>query len=160
MNYNVFTDGACSGNGKENAKGGWGFVILDEHNKKLCEDSGFEANTTNNRMELIAAIKAIEKIEEIIDGFDKVTIFTDSAYLCNCYLQKWYLSWQRNGWANAKKQPVANPDLWKKLIPYFENYNFNFSKVRGHDTRKLLASEWNDYVDKLAVAARLNGGKE
>lgn len=159
MEFKIFTDGACSGNGKANAIGGWGYVILNDKNKKIYEDSGCVKDTTNNRMELLAAIEALEKVSTMISGFDKVTIYTDSAYLCNCYTQKWYISWERNNWMNAQKKPVLNPDLWKKLIPYFNNRNFTFLKVRGHDTQKLMASEWNNYVDKLAVTARLKGGE-
>ena len=83
------------------------------------------------------------------DDSSPLTIVTDSAYIHNCYSQKWYIKWRQNGWVNSKKEPVANKDLWEQIIPYFDNPNFKFEKTKGHadDTR-------NNYVDKLAVAAK------
>ena len=81
---------------------------------------------------------------------EKITIRTDSAYCHNCYTQKWYKNWQKNGWKNSKKEPVANKTLWLQLIPFFENTNFIFEKVKGHTGAK----DWNNEVDKLAVEAR------
>jgi ribonuclease HI len=109
--------------------------------------------TTNQRMELCAAIEALTKICSIAEfPQDQVVVYTDSAYLHNCYVQGWYKSWQKNGWKNSKKQPVANQDLWEMLIPYFETFGIDFVKVKGH-----AGNMWNEYVDDLAqtAAARL-----
>lgn len=81
---------------------------------------------------------------------DTATIYSDSAYIINCITQKWYKKWQTNGWRNSKKEPVANRELWERLIPYFENPRFSFEKVKGHSGEK----DWNDYVDRLAVEAK------
>ena len=101
-------------------------------------------------MEIIFLFNKICSIAEF--PTDSVVVYTDSAYLHNCYQQKWYVNWQKNGWKNAKKQPVANQDLWKMLIPYFETFGIDFVKVKGH-----AGNQWNEYVDDLAqtAAARL-----
>lgn len=150
MRYEIYTDGACRGNGKGNAIGGWGYIIL-RNNEVIHKANGGEANTTNQRMELTAAIMACEKLMEI-DPFAIVKLYSDSAYMINCKKQNWYKSWERNGWKNSKKQPVANPDLWKRLIGYFDNESqFEFIKVKGHAGRT-EQEKWNELVDKLAVA--------
>lgn len=151
MTIEIWTDGACSKNGHQGAIGGWGFVIIDrdQNDKILIERAGAEKETTNQRMELIAAIKGCLSLETLGLANEAVTIFSDSAYLINCKTQRWYQSWKRNGWINSKKQPVANQDLWEQLIPYFEKSNIIWQKVKGHTGNK-----WNEYVDKFAVQAR------
>jgi ribonuclease HI len=79
---------------------------------------------------------------------DVINVYTDSAYLHNCYTQGWYKNWQKNGWRNSKKESVANQDLWEMLIPYFEMFEVNFHKVKGH-----ADNMWNNYVDELAQNA-------
>ena len=107
-------------------------------------------------MELIAAAEALDYLfyNEICIPFDSVIIYTDSAYLHNCYTQKWYVNWQNNGWRNTKKEKVANQDLWERLIRYFEMPEVEFVKVKGHADNK-----WNNYVDGLAQGASANIGK-
>lgn len=144
----IYTDGACCNNGKSDAIGGWGFVILEDGIKKL-EGNGKKVNTTNQQMELLAAISALESYD--FPPICDVTIYSDSAYLINCKNQNWYKTWFRNGWKNSKKQPVANINLWKLLIPYFDDARFTFKKVHGHS-----GNQWNEYVDTLAVRARLS----
>ena len=148
--FEVYTDGATTGNGKANAPGGWAYVILKD-GSLVAQDSGGEIGTTNQRMELTAAINALDYVAEDLCPFDEVEVVTDSAYLHNCYKQKWYLSWQMNGWKNSKKQPVANEDLWRGLIPFFEKVpnGYDFVKVKGH-----AGNEWNEIVDKMAVRAK------
>lgn len=147
----VYTDGATSNNGYKGARGGWAYVVL-EKDKIIKEESGYVPEATNNRCELIALINACKAICNI---WGEHIIYSDSAYCINCYKQKWYKKWQQNRWLNSKKQPVANQELWEKLIPFFENPNFEFRKVEGHDTNsKSQNAYWNNYVDKLAVKAK------
>lgn len=151
MIYKLYTDGATSNNGYEGAYGGYGWAIIA--NDKLVEDGrGCIYPATNNICELRGMIEGCEAAQFSISPFDKVIVYSDSAYIINCYKQKWYENWERNGWINSKKQPVANRKLWEELIPFFENTNFNFEKVKGHSTDK-----WNNYVDRLAVEAKING---
>lgn len=155
MIYKIYCDGAVSNNGYENAIGGWAYVILDDKDTVLFEENNFEKYATNNRMELYSCYKGLDKLltEITLEEEDKVEVYTDSAYLHNCYSQKWYLSWLRNNWLNSKKQPVANKSLWQLIIPFFENEKVDFFKVKGHNN-----NYWNEYVDSLAVAAKKNGG--
>ena len=106
MKFEIYTDGSTKNNGYANSVGGWGYVVL-ESAKPIISNSGAEIGTTNQRMELLAAINGIEKVmyDYAIPNLDKVIVYTDSAYLHNCYTQKWYVNWQKNGWKNAKKQP-------------------------------------------------------
>ena len=140
----IYTDGACSGNGKSDATGGWGYIILG---LKLfaIQGQGKEPSTTNQRMELQAAIEALKRIEKISFA-DSITLYTDSAYLSNCWKQNWWRTWISNGWRNSKKEPVANKDLWEQLVPWFDNVNFSIEKVKGHSGDK-----YNEIVDKLAT---------
>lgn len=149
--YKIYTDGSCRGNGKKGAVGGWAYVILLD-DKIIAEDSGAEFNTTNQRMELTAALKACEMMEEL-NPFANEILYSDSAYLINCKKQGWYRNWQYNGWKNSKKEPVANSDLWLKLIPYFdcEKCKITFEKVKGH-----VGIEYNEKVDKMAVDAAVS----
>ena len=155
MIYKIYCDGAVSNNGYENAVGGWAYVILDDKNTVLFEENNFEKYATNNKMELYSCYKGLDKLltEITLEEEDKVEVYTDSAYLHNCYSQKWYLSWMKNNWLNSKKQPVANKSLWQLIIPFFENEKVDFFKVKGHNN-----NYWNEYVDSLAVAAKKNGG--
>ena len=146
----IYTDGATSNNGQAGAVGGWAFIVV-YGNSIIYECSGHIENATNNICELTAIIEACKQaasVNEIVRP-TFYTIYSDSAYCINCYKQKWYKKWQQNGWLNSKKQPVANRELWEQLIPFFENPNFKFRKVEGHST-----NEYNNYVDKLAVAAK------
>jgi ribonuclease HI len=106
MKYTIYTDGACSGNP---GPGGWGAVIFDNENKQK-NISGSEENTTNNRMELSAAIMALEEV----NTNSEITIYTDSTYVKNG-ITEWVLKWKENGWKNSNKEPVKNKDLWEKL---------------------------------------------
>ena len=149
MIFEVYTDGSTKNNGYENSVGGWAYSVSESGRRITC-DSGAEFNTTNQRMELTAAIKALEYVmyEFAVPNIDKVIIYTDSAYLHNCYTQKWYVNWKKNGWKNAKKQPVANQDLWEKLIQWFETPEVDFQKVKGH-----AGNTGNENVDALAQKA-------
>ena len=103
----IFTDGACSGNP---GPGGWGAILrYGVHEKEM---SGGEASTTNNRMELTAVIEALKVLKEKCE----VTIYTDSKYVADAFLQGWIWNWMKNGWKKADKKPVLNPELWQALI--------------------------------------------
>ncbi len=106
MKFKIYTDGACSGNP---GPGGWGAVILDQENNQK-NISGNEKNTTNNRMELLAAIMALKKIKSNSD----IVIYTDSIYVKNG-ITEWMVKWKKNGWKTANKKQVKNKDLWIKL---------------------------------------------
>jgi ribonuclease HI len=135
----IYTDGACSGNP---GPGGWGAVLFYGANKK--EISGCEAGTTNNRMELLAAIEALQILKEPC----KVKLYSDSAYLVNCFQKGWYKNWVRNGWKNSKQEPVENQDLWKRLLKLMEYHAVEYIKVKGHSD-----NQWNNRCDELAREA-------
>lgn len=139
----VYTDGACSGNP---GPGGWGSIIIrDNHQEEL---SGFEANTTNNRMELTAVIKGLSKLGNTALP---VTLYTDSQYIVNAINLHWLDNWQIKGWINASKKPVANRDLWEEIILLNKQYNPTYVWVKGHST-----NEFNNRCDTLAVQAIQN----
>lgn len=132
----IYTDGACSGNP---GPGGWAWAEAPEGTPN---GSGSEAHTTNQRMEIMAVLEALRST----DG--PVTIVSDSTYVVNCFRDKWWVRWQANGWRNAKKEPVANADLWKPLIDLVQQRQPEFRWVKGHS-----GDQMNDLVDRLAVAA-------
>ena len=123
----IYTDGACSGNQNDENIGGWGAIL--EYGSAEKELWGGEPNTTNNRMELTALLEAFRALKK--DGLD-VCVFSDSAYLANCFREKWYEGWKRNGWKNAKKQPVENRDLWEEILGFVERNRVAFYRVKGH----------------------------
>jgi ribonuclease HI len=146
--YEVYTDGAVSGNGKADAPGGWAYVIIKDGSMIAC-DSGGELGTTNQRMELTAALKACQAVEAM-DPFATVKLYSDSAYFVRCFKENWWKNWRANGWKNSKKEPVANQDLWDKLIFFFMKApGYDFVKVRGH-----AGNLYNEMVDKMAVRAK------
>ena len=142
MKYIIYTDGACSGNP---GPGGWGAVILDKDNKQK-NISGSEENTTNNRMELSAAIMALEEV----NMNSEITIYTDSTYVKNG-ITEWVLKWKENGWKNSNKEPVKNKDLWEKLDNLCEQNTINWKWVKGHASNK-----YNNLADELATKAIKN----
>lgn len=148
----IYTDGATSNNGYQNSSGGWAFAAVnEEEDKVIFFSSGHLEDTTNNRCELTAIIQACNYAMPL---HEEVTIRSDSAYCINCYTQGWFKNWKKNGWKNSSRTSVANKDLWKQLIPFFENPLFSFEKVVGHANNK-----WNNFVDEKAVEAKqLIGG--
>lgn len=147
--YEIYCDGATSKNGYDGAVGGAAFVIL-QNGEKLCEWNKKIKPATNNICEMIAIIAACEEVTPMLNNFDKVNIYSDSAYIVNNYTQFWWKAWLRNNWVNSKKEPIKNKELWERLIPFFQDVRFQFIKVKGHTG----AGDWNEYVDKLAVAAK------
>ena len=144
LNLEVYTDGSLKKIGKTMTFGGWSFIVTRD-NQKIYETAGSEYETTNQRMELIAIREALKYASSIRGTNEKVVIYSDSAYAINCYLQEWYINWQNNGWHNANKQEVANQDLWREIIPYFDNFWYDFRKVKGHN-----GNYWNEECDRLA----------
>ncbi|MEW6540679.1 MAG: ribonuclease HI [Bacillota bacterium] len=136
----IYTDGACSGNP---GPGGWAAVILEGDARR--ELTGSDPKTTNQRMELLAAIRALQALGE---NPHLVTLFSDSAYLVNCFRDRWYERWEQNGWVNAKKQPVLNRDLWAELLRLARRHRVTFRKIKGH-----AGDELNDRADALARGA-------
>tara|TARA_Y100001935_G_C17275440_1_gene494393 strand:- start:560 stop:991 length:432 start_codon:yes stop_codon:yes gene_type:complete len=132
----VYTDGACSGNP---GIGGWGVVIL-ETNKEAILLNGGENNTTNNRMELIAAINSISYFKDR----QKLNIYTDSKYLKDG-IEKWIHNWKLNGWKTSNKKPVKNKDLWLKLDYEINKHSIVWNWVKGHANNK-----YNEKADELA----------
>lgn len=123
----IYTDGACSGNQESTNIGGWGCILeLGEHRKELW---GGEANTTNNRMELTAVISAFKALKR--DGI-VIHVFSDSAYVANCFREKWYESWEQNKWRNAARKSVENQELWKELLSLVRKHDVRFFRVKGH----------------------------
>ena len=139
MKYKIYTDGACSGNP---GPGGWGAVIFDQDDKQK-NISGSEKNTTNNRMELLAAIMSLKKIKTN----SEVVIFTDSIYV-KYGITEWMKNWKKNGWKNSSKKPVKNKDLWVKLDKLCEANSVSWKWVKGHST-----NEFNNLADELATKA-------
>lgn len=136
----IHTDGACSGNP---GPGGWAAILkYGRHEREL---SGGERQTTNNRMELTAAIKALEALTEPC----RVTLYSDSSYLVNGMTKGWAESWQKNGWRKSDKKPALNPDLWERLLELCQIHKVEFVWIRGHD-----GDEYNERCDRLAVARR------
>ena len=148
MNYSIYTDGATSGNGYEGAQGGWAWILLDENENIIQKGVGHLDNATNNICELAAVIDACRYATSLDNS--TFIIYSDSSYVINCYKEKWYKKWQLNGWRNSKGHTVANKELWKYLIPYFEDSRFTFEKVKGHANNK-----YNNLVDKMAVEAKI-----
>lgn len=148
----VYTDGSCKKLGKETF-GGYAYLIIRDGNILTSGSEGF-CNTTNQRMELLAAIKGLEIAKKIKDKNERVIVYSDSAYLVNCYLKEWYVNWMINGWISSTKKPVANQDLWQELIPYFEKFGYSFSKVKGH-TDNIYNNKCDEMAQRAAEDAKI-----
>jgi ribonuclease HI len=146
----VYTDGASNGS---RGPGGYGAVL--KWNGKIEEISGGEQDTTNLRMEVTAACVALERIAE--GHF--VTVYSDSSYLVNCMRRRWYRKWRENGWLNHRKEPVANRDLWERLLQATQRHKqVRWKKVRGHSRTEGAHKSGNDRADELAVTAKKKAG--
>ena len=135
---NVYTDGACRGNP---GRGGWGAVLVYQSVER--ELSGGDPNTTNNRMELTAAIEALSALKEPCE----VTLTSDSKYMIDAISKGWVYSWRSNGWKKADRSPALNVDLWEKLLALLQTHRVEFVWVKGHD-----GHPYNERCDKLATA--------
>lgn len=134
----IYTDGACSGNP---GPGGWGAILRYGQQEK--ELSGGERDTTNNRMELTAAIRALEALREPC----RVTLYSDSRYMVDGMTKGWAKGWKAKGWIKADKKPALNPDLWDRLLTLCETHSVSFQWVRGH-----AENPYNNRCDEMAVS--------
>jgi ribonuclease HI len=140
----IYCDGACSPNP---GIGGWGSILISPaHGNARKELSGGEPETTNNRMELTAALMSLKALKAPC----RVELFTDSKYVRNAFEEKWLEKWQRTGWKTASRQPVQNADLWRELVEAAREHQVKWNWVRGHS-----GHEENERADALAVAARV-----
>lgn len=137
----IYTDGACSGNP---GPGGWAAVIIGSGGAAIREISGGEAHTTNQRMELLAAIEGLRALPLP----SRVSLRSDSAYLINAFRRRWIPRWQMNGWCTAANKPVQNQDLWRDLIGLATKHEVEWLKVEGHSN-----DFYNDRCDLLARRA-------
>jgi ribonuclease HI len=133
----VYTDGACSGNP---GPGGWAWAVSPEGEPNA---NGGEPRTTNQRMEITAALEAVRSLA------GPLVVVSDSTYVVNCFRDRWWEGWLRRGWVSSKRQPVANRDLWEPLVDLYRSRgDVSFTWVKGHSGDRM-----NDLVDALAVAA-------
>ena len=136
---NIYTDGACSGNP---GPGGWGAILsYNGHEREMSDHCD---NTTNNRMEITAAIEALKALKEPCS----VSLFSDSAYLVNCFENGWIFKWARNGWTRTSNEEIKNLDLWMELFQLYKIHKISFVKVKGHSD-----NIYNNRCDKLATGA-------
>jgi ribonuclease HI len=136
----MYTDGACT---RKPGPGGWGAILIEDGRE--LELSGGENPTTNQRMELTAPLEGLRSLA----GRRRVAIYSDSAYVINCFRDRWYERWRKNGWIGTSKKPVDNRDLWEPLIALaLEHHEVTWHKVAGHSGDPL-----NDRADALARAA-------
>ena len=136
----IYTDGACSGNP---GPGGWGAIL--EWNGTEKELSGGEAMTTNNRMELTAAVSALKALKEPC----RVYLYSDSKYLVDSLMKGWVIAWEKRGWVKADKKPALNADLWQELLRLDKVHEITYHWVKGH-----ADDDYNNRCDELAVARR------
>lgn len=136
----IYTDGACSGNP---GPGGWGAVLCYKGTEK--ELSGGEAMTTNNRMELTAAVSALKALKEPC----RVYLYSDSKYLVDSLMKGWVIAWEKRGWVKADKKPALNADLWQELLRLDKVHEITYHWVKGH-----ADDDYNNRCDGLAVARR------
>ncbi|MGH2270985.1 ribonuclease HI [Anaerohalosphaeraceae bacterium U12dextr] len=142
MRVVIYTDGGCSPNP---GLGGWAAVLISpEHNHYTKELSGAQPDTTNNRMELLAAIRALEALKTPC----QVELHTDSKYLQHAFTEKWLDTWQRNDWKTAAKKPVVNQDLWCRLLELTAIHSVRWCWVKGHSDNK-----YNQRCDELVQKA-------
>jgi ribonuclease HI len=141
----IYTDGACSGNP---GPGGWAAILIhDEREKEIC---GYDPQTTNNRMELTAAVEALRALKKPCE----VTLYSDSNYLIRCFNEGWMKAWKRRGWQRVEKKkgnreilkPVLNQELWQELDRLLQTHQVKWEKVKGH-----AGDRYNERVDQLAV---------
>ncbi len=135
---NIYTDGACKGNP---GPGGWGAVLV--YNGIEKELSGGERETTNNRMELTAVIRALSALKEPCE----VELCSDSKYVLDALTKGWAKGWQKNGWRKADKKPALNPDLWQELLALTDMHKMTYVWVKGHE-----GHSYNERCDAMAVA--------
>lgn len=135
----IYTDGACSGNP---GIGGWAALLIYNGHKK--EISGYDKDTTNNRMEIFAVIQGLRALKESCI----VNLYTDSSYVSDAFNKAWIAAWQKNNWRTASKKEVKNQDLWRALLYETHKHKISFIHVQGH-----ADNEFNNHCDRLAREA-------
>ena len=135
----IYTDGACSGNP---GVGGWAAILIFNGVEK--EISGYDKQTTNNRMELLGVIRGLEALKHACE----VDVYSDSKYVVDAFNQHWVEGWLKRGWKNAKKEPVKNKDLWTRLLEVMKPHTIAFHWVKGH-----AGHPENERCDELATTA-------
>jgi ribonuclease HI len=140
--WRVYTDGSC-----RCGTGGWAYAILDD--KGILEEHnwGHQLETTNNQMELKAVLEALSRFKTEA----AFTLYSDSAYIINCFKEKWYIKWIKNGWRTTNRTPVKNKEMWQELIALASNLKIEWVHVKGHN-----GNTWNEYVDGKAREAMEN----
>jgi ribonuclease HI len=138
----IYADGGCRGNGREDTIGGYGCILIYKENYKEIKKGFYK--TTNNIMELTAVIDALSILKEPCT----VKLYSDSAYVVNAFIKGWIDKWQKNGWKTSGKEPVKNEELWRKLINLTNYHEVEFVKVKGHADNK-----YNNRCDELANEA-------
>lgn len=146
-NIKVWTDGATSKNGSDEATGGYAFLITNgDAPPYYCFGPVRGDKVTNNVCELAAVMLSLQLLEQTGLAQDAIiTVYTDSAYIANCFKDKWYLNWEANGWVNAKKKPVENRALWERILVLYRSMSVIIEKTKGHAN-----DPYNNMVDKLA----------
>ena len=139
----IYTDGACSGNP---GPGGWGYVVVE--NGKSYSSNGSETQTTNNRMELTAAIKALESARKD----ESLYLYTDSTYLQKG-ITEWIVNWKKNNWTTSSKKPVSNKDLWIKIDQLNHELDIEWKWVKAHQSDNSDDTFYNNMADELATGA-------
>jgi ribonuclease HI len=150
MTINIYTDGACSHNKGAIWAGGWAALLHINSEPNFHILAGKKKHTTNNEMELVAFNKALNYVKTFATESTIINIYTDSAYITNCFKELWYVNWRKNNWLNAKKKPIKHKKLWQEIIENVEYLTINsilhIQKVAAHST-----NEFNNYVDNIAV---------
>jgi len=139
--YELWTDGSH----RKSGCGGWAFAIVKNGKVLECKH-GSADDSTNNRMEMVPVIQGLKRFDK---SAAQVTVYSDSAYVINCFVQKWYIKWRKQNWVGAANKPVSNRDLWEALLEVVEGFpegNIKWVHVRGHQ-----GIGKNDYVDSLAA---------
>lgn len=158
----IYTDGSSVGNVA--GPGGWAAVIYLDPKQGVEPShtvSGYETDTTNQRMEIRAAIEGLDAVSGVsLEG--SITVYSDSSYLINCMRRRWHETWAKKGWLNHRKKPVANRDLWERLLAVLKTFEscgvaVEFRKVKGHTKATHAHAEGNRRADFLAVAAKEEG---
>lgn len=144
----IYTDGSCFKNGK-GGPGGWAAVISKDTETPI-QISGGEQPTTNNRMEMKAVVESLKYVDALVDNKELIEVYSDSAYIVNCFRDGWWKKWCNNGWINSAGKPVENKDLWEAMLKITSKKNVEFKKVKGHSD-----SELNNLCDELARTAAL-----
>ena len=149
----IYTDGACTRNGRGDAVGGWAAIVVSGSTERAL--FGRELGATNQRMELRAPIEGLKALA----APSRVTVYSDSAYVVHCFRDRWFDAWRLNGWRNSGRKPVANRELWEQLLELVEarGHEVDFQKVVGHADKLGRGSNahelYNQRCDRLAVAA-------